>query len=387
MSIRYHLNINIELLNTVESYLINSALSMNDEDLQELYHTLVLFDYKWHKNSVAKVRKTLLVSLPDIKTESNQDDIDMLKQAVFHRNYDVFFAIIRNLWTYPLKQRADILLEKNFMDNKTLMETLFTIALQESLPEDIFEFLEQDEVDILSYLSEGKNLTIRNLETGASKHIHLGDSSGDKDSPSPDRPKISKQQLWILTIYESKFSHLPSILQDISEEERKLYWEESIDAELTCLKYVLTAATDSDIPSLQTEMKREIESFSIQEKISLCKWALFGQNFHTIYRLISIWGRENVLKVLQDNASDFLYQCLSYGSLNILEYLLSLNIDFKKDKPCFIRVVRSCIPHGLIGLDMLKFLFHHSLIHPPQRGRMLYEQWAKLFILYNYHAE
>ena len=81
------------LLNTVESYLINSALSMNYEDLQELYHTLVLFDYKWHRNSVSKVRKIFIVSLPDIKTESKQDDIDMFKTSCHLSKLRCFFCI------------------------------------------------------------------------------------------------------------------------------------------------------------------------------------------------------------------------------------------------------------------------------------------------------
>ena len=179
-------------------------------------------------------------------------------------------------------------------------------------------------------------------------------------------PEILKKQLWIATIRAHQFSQLIPLLQDLSEDERKTYWRETIGIRKTCLEYVLMEAEEQDIPLLQAEMKREINALSIQDKNILCEHALSHQSPATLKRLISIWGQDNFLDVINKKPTGFLYKCLRYGSLSTLEYFLSLNIDFQKDQPRFIPIIKSCLPQGRMGLELFIHLIQHSVIPPPK---------------------
>ena len=79
--------------------------------------------------------------------------------------------------------------------------------------------------------------------------------------------------------------------------------------------------------------------------------ALSSQNPTAIDPFIPIYGE-----------TELLYKCLNHGSLCTLEAFLSLNVHLKKESIELTRALNSCLQHGVIGLDMLRCLYTHSLM-------------------------
>ena len=186
-------------------------------------------------------------------------------------------------------------------------------------------------------------------------------------------PKILKKQLWLALIRTHQFSQLHRILQDISKEERRSYWEETIGIQRSCLEYVLKEAEISDIEYLKDELHREISTLSIPQKELLLKRALCGQCQILLNRLTGILGTKAIQDIIYRNFSDFLYHCLHHGSLDVLECFLMLTTDLQKINISFEGILNTCLQRDRIGLDILKYLLNNAIVSLPEREKLFIE--------------
>ena len=179
-------------------------------------------------------------------------------------------------------------------------------------------------------------------------------------------PKILRRQVWVGAIREHQFYQLRDILQNLSSEEKKIYWRETIGIQRSCLEYVLKEAENSDIEHLKDELKREIITFSTQQKEDLLKQALCSQDQILINRLIWILGKEYIQEIIHGNFLEFLYHCLHYGSLEVLECFLMSTTDLQKRNIKFQVVLDTCLKHGQRGLNILKYLINNAIVSLPK---------------------
>ena len=134
-----------------------------EETILDIYTTLVLLDYRWNLNACPFIYPYLFDPLKEnLRLEKIIYDKHLEEGLFVSLRYsdpspDVFFALIRNLWAYPLEKRSHLLM-RHIHVNETLIERLFKIAAQEGLPEDILKSLEDDGVSISAYLPDGHQL-------------------------------------------------------------------------------------------------------------------------------------------------------------------------------------------------------------------------------------
>ena len=178
-------------------------------------------------------------------------------------------------------------------------------------------------------------------------------------------PEVLMQQLWMGIVRMHDFSQLYDVIRNLSYEERKVYWGKPIGIQKSCLEYVLEEASDCDWDLLRGEIRREIETFSSEEKERLLKSALISKKQAVFDRLLWVFGKKNVLKMINGQLEEFLYECVRCGCLTALKYFGALGMDLETERIEFEKVFRLCVHQGLVGLDMLKYLCDHSLVTFP----------------------